>query len=162
MTTIADIYKQASGLIEGIIRHEIVVQGHHLTGALERSIDHNISAKKNTDILEGFAVYYSHFVEEGVPAVSASFKQFPFVVAYFIQRGLEEKEAKAAAAATIKIWMKQGMSTQASKRFSDSGSRQHAIESAFVGNEEKVDDFITRGLDKVVEERFQLEKSETI
>lgn len=162
MTTIADIYKEASVLIKGIIRHEIVAQGHHLTGALERSVKSEIAASKNKDILQGFAVYYSHFVEEGVPAASASFKQFPFMVAYFIQRGLNEKEAKAAAAATIRVWMKQGMSTQASKRFSDTGSRQHAIENAFVGNEDKVDDFVTNGIDRVIEERFQLEKSETI
>lgn len=162
MTTIADIYKEATKVINGFLRQEIIAQGHHLTGALEESLDGEITSTKNTETLEGFAVYYSQFVEEGVPAASASFKQFPFLVKYFLQRGLAEKEAKGAAAATIRVWMKQGMSTEASKRFSDTGSRQHAIENAFIGNEDKIDEFVLNGIDFVVEERFQLEKSETI
>jgi hypothetical protein len=162
MIRIADIYKQAEVLINQIIAREMVAQGHHLTGAMEESLTAKISSTSNTDTMDGFAVYYTQFVDQGVPAESASFKQFPFIVKYFQQRGLEEEEAKRAAAATIKVWMKQGMSTQASKRFSSTGSRQNMVENSLIGSSDKIDAFITEGIDFVVEEKFQTEKSETI
>ncbi len=162
MTTIEEIYAGAERLINQFIKKEMIDQGHHLTGAMEDSLDYTVINDGKTQTMEGFAVHYTKFVNDGVPAKSASMKQFPFLVEYFKQRGLPEKEAMGAAAATIKVWMKEGMSTQASKRFSKTGSRQNMIENAFVGNESKLDDYMTSGIDFVVEERFQKEKSETI
>ena len=162
MTTIADIYQGAERLINNLIRKEMFAQGHHLTGAMEESVDSSVSKKGKADVMEGFAAHYTQYVNDGVPAASASMKQFPFLVEYFKKRGLEEKEAKGAAAATIKVWMKEGMSTQASKRFSSTGSRQNMIENAFVGAQSQIDEYMSNGLDFVVEERFQKEKSETI
>lgn len=162
MTTIEDIYRGAEQLINRIIRKEMVAQGHHLTGAMEDSLSFDVMKKANADIMEGFGVLYTQFVDQGVPAASVSMKQFPFLVEYFKKRGLQEKEAMGAAAATIKVWMRDGMSTQASKRFSDTGARQNMIESAFTGGQVQIDEYITNGLDFVVEERFQQEKSETI
>lgn len=160
--TIADIYKGAEPFINSFLRKEVIDQGHHLNGAMEESFSSEISQTKKADTMEGFAVYYTQFVNDGFPAASASFKQVPFLIEYFKKRGLGEKEATGAAFATVKVWMKQGMPTQASKRFSKTGSRQNMIESAFVGNESKIDEYIGNGLNFVVEERFQLEKSETI
>lgn len=162
MTTIADIYNGAESFINSIIRKEMIAQGHHLSGDMEDSLDSDVFKKGKVEIMEGFAVYYTKFVNEGVPAASASFKQVPFLIAYFKQRGLSETEATGAAFATVKTWMKEGMPTQASKRFSETGSRKNMIENAFVGAESKIDEYIGNGLDFVVEERFQKEKSETI
>lgn len=162
MTTIEEIYAGAERLINQIIRKEIVDQGHHLTGNLEESLDYSVVKSGKEVTMEGFAAHYGRFVNDGVPARSASMKQWPFLVEYFKLRGLSEKEAGGAAAATIKVWMKEGMSTQASKRFSKTGARQQMIESAFTGNESKIDEYMTGGFDFVVEEKFQQEKSETI
>jgi len=168
MTTIADIYKGAVVLINQELRKEMVAQGHHLTGAMEDSLDSEISKKAKADILEGFAVYYAQFVNDGFPARSASMKQFPFLLEYFIKRGFPvassggNTTAGQMAAMTIKKWMKEGMPTQSSKAFSRTGSRTQMIENAFVGAENKIDEYMTNGFDFVVEERFQKEKSETI
>lgn len=168
MTTIADIYQGAIVLINQELRKEMIAQGHHLTGAMEDSLEGEISKKAKADILEGFAAYYSRFVDEGFPAESASMKQFPFLLEYFIKRGFPiastagNVSAGQMAAMTIKKWMKEGMPTQASKRFSSTGSRTQMIENAFVGAEPKIDEYMSNGLDFVVEERFQKEKSETI
>jgi hypothetical protein len=162
LTTIAEIYEGAQRLINDFLRKEIVAQGHHLTGAMEDSLSQTTSTEQNKDVAEGFAVYYTKFVNEGVPAASASFKQAPFLIEYFKKRGLPEKEATSAAFATIKVWMKQGMPTQASKRFSETGSRTNLIENSFVGHANDIDEYITNGVDFVVEELFQQEKTETI
>jgi hypothetical protein len=168
MTTIADIYKGALTLINQELRKEMVAQGHHLTGAMEDSLDGDIYQERKADVMDGYAVYYTRFVNDGFAAAKASFKQFPFLLEYFIKRGFPiastagNVSASQMAAMTIRKWMKEGMPTQASKRFSSTGSRTQMIENAFVGAEPKIDEYITNGLDFVVEERFQLEKSETI
>lgn len=160
--TIAEIYRGAENLINQIIRKGMDDQGHYLTGAMSESLESDVSKKGKADIMEGFAVYYTKFVNDGFSASSANFKQVPFLVEYFKKRGLAEKEATAAAFATVKVWMKQGMPTQASKRFSKTGSRVEMIEAAFVGSEAKIDDYMGSAFDFAVEESFQNEKSETI
>lgn len=169
MTTIADIYKAALPLINQELRKEMVAQGHHLTGDMEDSLDANISKEGKADVMQGVAVLYTKFVNEGFPPEKASFKQFPFLLEYFIKRGYPVAStspgtltAPALAAMTIRKWMKEGMPTQASKRFSSTGSRTNMIENAFVRAENKIDEVITNGIDFLVEERFQKEKSETI
>ncbi len=160
--TIEQIYEGAEKLINQIIRKESDDQGHYLTGAMNDSLNYKVVNSGKATVMEGFAVSYTRFVNDGVPSESASMKQFPFLVRYFLKRGLPEKEAKGAAAATIKVWMKQGMSTQASKRFSSTGGRQHFVESAFTGNENKIDDFIGNSFDYYVDELYHKEKNETI
>lgn len=162
MKEIESLYQAATRLIHQRIRQEMLAQGHHLTGAMEESLDSDIGSKAKAVILEGFAVDYTRFVNEGFPASSASFKQVPFLIEYFKKRGYAEREATSFAFATVKKWMKEGMPTQASKRFSRTGSRTNMIESAFIGAEPELDELMSNGLDFVVEERFQKEKSETI
>lgn len=162
MITIAEIYRGAENLINQLIRKESHAQGHYLSGAMEESLSAEVLKKGKADVMEGFAVDYTKFVNEGVPAASASMRQFPFVYKYFLARGLADKEAKGAAAATIKKWMKEGMSTQASKRFSQTGARQHMIESAFIGGKTQIDEYMTNLFDYSMEEQFQQTKSETV
>ena len=162
MIPIKDIYAGAERLITELLRKESTAQGHYLKGKLEDSITGKVGREAGGDTLTGFAVAYAQYVEHGVPAESASFKQAPFLIEYFKRRGLEEKEATAAAFATIKVWMKQGMSTQASKRFSQTGSRQHFIENAFEGNSARIDEYMSNAFDFAAEEAYREQKSETI
>ena len=162
MTTIQDIYLGAERLISQIIRKESADQGHTLTGAMEESLDASVSRKGRADIMEGFAVFYTKFVNEGLPASSASYAQAPFLIEYFKQRGLQETEARAAAFATIKTWMKEGMPTQASKRFSSTGSRTNMVKNAIVGSEDRIDEYMTNSFDFMVDEMYHREKTETI
>lgn len=159
---IADVHSGAERLINQKLREEIVAQGHHLTGQLENSLSAETSHKANKDIMEGFALHYAEFVQNGFPAESASMKQFPFLLEYFMKRGLPEEEAKRAAAATIKKWMKEGMPTSSSAAYSNTGSRKDFVYNALVGAQNELDDYMTNSLDFVVEESFQKEKSERI
>jgi hypothetical protein len=163
MTGVEEIYRGAENLINQLIRQESAAQGHYLTGAMDDSLSMKIKKQGKEKVMEGFAVLYTQFVNDGVPAESASMKQFPFVVKYFQLRGLDEQSARGAAAATIKTWMKQGMSTQASKRFSSTGARQHMIESAFTGGESVLNEFMSNSFDFAIEEGFQsISKNETV
>lgn len=167
--TIQDLYKGAEPLINDLLRKEMKAQGHHLTGAMEDSLGSEIFRKGKAEVMEGIAVNYTKFVNEGFPAESASFKQVPFLIEYFVKRGFpmassnsQTTTAIGMAFATVRKWMKEGMPTQSSKRFSSTGSRTNMIESAMTGAATKIDEYMTNGLDFVVEERFQKEKSETV
>lgn len=160
--TVKDIYTGAERLINLFIKKEIALQGHTLTGTMEDSLDGKYSKSGAADLMEGFAVDYTKYVNDGVPAASASMKQFPYLVNYFKLRGLGDKEAKGAAAATIKTWMREGMSTQASKRFSQTGARQNFIDSAFMGSNGQLDEYMTNSFDFAVDELYHKEKSETV
>lgn len=167
MTTIDDIYRGAERLINEFIRKEMVAQGHHLTGAMEESVESNTFKQKKAEVMEGVAVYYTQFVNDGFPPQSASFKQVPFLIEYFIKRGYPVKsttgvDATSLAFATVAKWMKEGMPTQASKRFSSTGSRTNMIENAFVANEAKLDSYMSSGFDFLVDEHYRKEKSETV
>lgn len=168
MTNISDIYDGAQRLIHQLIREEMVNQGHHLTGAMEASVHADIQTKGKRDIMDGYAVNYTQFVNDGFPAQSASFRQFPFLLEYFIKRGYPVHSsnggltAGSLAAMTIRKWMREGMPTQASKSYSSTGSRTNMIEAAFVGGDQKIDEYMGNSFDFVVEEKFQKEKSETI
>lgn len=162
MTTIKEVYELAVSYINNFLKDEFKDQGHHLTGQFERSLDADIQENGNTATMEGFGLLYGTFVNQGVPAKSASYKQVPFLIRYFIQRGLQPKEAKAAAFATVTKWMKEGMSTEASKRFSATGQRQHFVEEAFENNDSRLDSFMGKQFDNMVDDMYQNEKSETI
>lgn len=152
-----------------MLRKEIVAQGHHLTGALEASLDSEIKKAGKADVMQGLAVGYAKFINEGVRPESASMKQFPFLVEFFNQKGYPEYSSnpgtltsRALAAMTIKKWMKEGMSTQASKRFSSTGARQNFVENAFAGNESKIDEYMGNSFDFMVNEEYRKEKNEVI
>lgn len=163
MKSVQEIYRGAELLINNLIRKESSAQGHFLTGALEDSLEGDYSQKGSAELLEGFAVYYTRFVNDGVPAESASYKQAPFLIQYFQARGLSEQEAVAAAFATINTWKKEGgMPTQASKRFSDTGSRTNMIENALVGAQPIIDEYMSSSFDFMMEELVHEEKNETI
>jgi hypothetical protein len=162
MKSIEAIYRGAQKILEKAIRDESRAQGHYLTGAMEESLDANNQKQADADVLEGTAINYTKYVNEGVRAESASFKQFPFLIRYFQLRGLPEEEAKRAAAATIRVWQKEGMPTEASSRFSKNRKRKQMIEDAIKDASNALDKYMSTSLDAAVSKEFLKEKSETI
>jgi len=162
MQSIETIYRGAQKIIEAGIRKESRDQGHYLTGAMEESLDAENRKEKGADILEGVAVKYTEYVNQGLPKESASFKQFPFLVEYFKLRGLQEEEAKRAAAATIRVWQKEGMPTKASSRFSKNKKRQEMIEDAIKKVSERLNAYMSKSFDNAIHKEYIKEKSETI
>lgn len=158
--TIETIYNAVAVLINNLIRREHTAQGHYLTGELENSLDYKTKRLGNVATLEGYAIWYAKTLNEGLQPSQISMKMLPGLVSYFVLRGLNPVEAKRAAGATINKWKQEGMSTQASRRFSQTGGRQHFIEAAFTHPE--IDDTMSTLLDFAVEEKMNKVKSETI
>lgn len=162
MLKFQDIYDGAEKFLNQVISKEAEDQGHSLTDTMTRSFKGRQNLNGRVKVLTGTAVNYLRYVNDGVRAQSASFKQAPFLIEYFKARGESEENAVAYAFATIKKWMKEGMSTQASKRFSKTGARQNFVESAMIANDAKLDEYMSSTLDHSVEEHYRLTKSETI
>lgn len=150
--TLEDIYFGAGNLINGLIRKEHSAQGHYLTSELENSLEFEI---RNQSLI-GSAVYYAVTLNEGLRPDQISPKMFPGLINYFVLRGLSLEEAKKAAGATFNKWKNEGMSTQASKRFSSTGGRQHFIEAAMLNP--AIDEYMSNTLDFV----FPDLKNETV
>jgi len=162
MINITDIYFGAQRLINEAIRIEHSAQGHNLTGTLENSLNGKITKNGRHDILSGFAVKYAKTLNEGIKPQDVNSNVIPGLIKYFILRGLGPKEAERAAVATFYKWKQEGMSTEASKRFSSTGERQHFIERAFEKNENALDSYMLNTLDFSINEHYSKTKSETI
>lgn len=152
--TLASIYRGAGQIFARLLREELTIQGHRLTGALEQSI----SVKQQGNILAIFALSYAEQLDQGIKPEQISFKMIPGLINFFKLRGFDDIRAKRAAVNTIKVWMKEGMSTQASKRFSQSGKRQGFIDETQL----KLDQYLSSAFDKAVDDQFNSTKSETI
>lgn len=150
------IYQGAANLIHQLIRKEHTAQGHHLTGNFENSLE----ARVGKTILTGHGASYGMLVNEGVESSKISFKMLPGLIRYFLLRGFPENEAKRIARATVLKQMQEGMSTQASKRFSTTGARHHFVEAAFL--DPAIDQYMTSSFDFAVNEEYSKTKSETI
>lgn len=162
MLSMTDILIGGARLINSFIREEHRLQGHDLTGEASRSLDYKISQTARQFILEGTAVSYMKIVDQGLEPDQIKSSMIPKLETYFVLRGLPPGEAKNAALATYFAWKKEGMSTQASKRYSQTGARQNFIESAFIGHEPEIDSYFINAFDFNVEEEYRKTKSETI
>ena len=160
MLQIEDIYLGASRLINKLILDEFRAQGHSLTGAFEESLEGKTTKTRYTATLTGYGLSYGMVVNKGYTPSQISDKMFPGLVEYFVKRGLNITQAKRAAGATIAKWKNEGMSTQASKRFSSTGGRQHFIEAAMLDT--SIDQYMTDTLDFGIDQKFSLVKNETI
>ncbi len=162
MITINDIYFGAQRLINEAIRTEHSAQGHNLTNTLENSLNGKVTKNGRHDILSGFAVKYAKTLNDGIKPEDIKSNVIPGLIKYFILRGVGAKEAERAAVATYIKWKKEGMSTEASKRFSSTGERQHFIERAFEKKEIALDEYMLNTLDFSINEHYSKTKSETI
>lgn len=156
------ILSQADKQIKAEFKKELREQGHYNTGALESSFISEITDNNGDFHLTGQALSYANILDEGVRPERASMKQFYFVKEFFISKGYDERNAGQFAAMTINRWMKEGMSTQASSRFSSSGRRKHFIKAVEKKMYRKIDQLITKAVDEAVEEEFNKQKSEII
>lgn len=157
---VEDIYRGAEKLINHLIIEEFQAQGHSLTGDFERSLEGEITKTKYTATLTVKGLVHGMIVNTGVVPDRIKDNMLPGLINFFILKGLPQKEATGAALATMKKWKQEGMSTQASKRFSTTGARQHFIEAAFLNP--AIDDLLLNLFDFGVDEQFKKTKSETV
>ncbi len=144
--------------MSGALAAEIKDQGHTLTGNLERSI----TATFTEDGVQGFMLDYQKYVDNGFPASSANWGQFPYVFRYFLARGYVEADAKRFAAATIVKWMKEGMPTKDSALYSNNGFRTDFVNRADRIATPEIDSIISGGIDRQITREHFSQLTETI
>lgn len=159
---IEDINLGAARLINDLVIAEFRAQGHSLTGEFEASLKAEMVKTKYTSTLKTTGLKYGMILNDGVEPGKINKSMIPGLVQYFIKRGFPLREASAFAINTYKKWLTEGMSTQASKRFSSTGGRQHFIEAAITGHENIIDNYVTNLFDFGVEQQFEKTKNERI
>lgn len=160
MIPIEDIYLGASRLINQLILEEFRAQGHSLTGEFERSLESETFKTRYTATLTGKGLSYGMTVNKGLEPNQIKKSMIPGLVEYFKKRGFSPQQSEAYAVATYKKWKQEGMSTQASKRFSSTGGRQNFVEAAMLSN--KIDEYMLVSFDFGIDEQFSRLKNETI
>jgi hypothetical protein len=162
MFSIDQIQISIAQFINRLIREEFVRQGHSNTGAFEESLNQEVKAIAGGMEVSGTALEYGLILNEGVEPGNISNAMFPGLVKYFVSKGLPPENAKRAAGATINKWKQEGMSTQASKQYSSTGSRHHFIEAAMIGHEHEINEFAQQLYDFGIDDKFSQSKNETI
>ena len=156
--TLEELLNKVDGIISEELKVELRAQGHYNTGALDQSIEGTIDGNS----LEGHANYYAAILHHGYGPEKASMKQFPFLVRYFESKGHDEAKAKQLAAMTINAWKRDGMPSGGSFAYSETGQRTQFIAIVKKVVNGKVNQTMSDGLDKIVNQKFHETKSETI
>lgn len=158
-------------ILQQAIRREIRAQGHSLTGSLENSLAHHAITDGRTTRLTGTMRHYGAILNLGVtgrripyqPGSGKTHSRYiDALVGYFIQRGLEAKEAKRAAFATAIKQKKEGMPTASSARFSRTGKRTDFLGDVQRATMPRVNQAVMAALDTMVQQEYNRTKSETI
>lgn len=157
MLTEALVLEKVVPVINEGIREQFALQGHHLTGAWEDSLYADITEHEAI----GYAKAYGVIVNAGTTPGRIPFSgtggdgtgrsaYIQGLISFFKKRGFDEKKATSYAFATAKVQKREGMSTHASARFSETGQRQRFIQATEAAITEKVDEMIVSGLDEVI------------
>jgi len=139
-----DIFQQAADKIGQIaieaVKLELAAQGHRLTGALIDSVTYQVKQTATGALIEGLLLDYGIPVNTGVPSnripYSRGSRSGGGSSAYIaglqlfaqLRFRVPKKEALSIAFAIANKHKKEGMPTQASKRFSKTGKRTGAIQ----------------------------------
>lgn len=154
------------------IRDEFALQGHTLTGGLERSLQNDITTNRNNTEISGTANVYIDPLNDGVsPAnipygthTGATTSKYIQGLAKYVElrMGKTGKEALSIAFAIAKTQKKEGMPTEGSYRFTSTGERKGFLERANEKHGADVDNVIGQGLDDMMESYFSKQQNEII
>lgn len=167
-----ELLQKTGDLINYNLAIEIAAQGHHLTGGLERSIKGSVIIAGSANILTGTMAFYGGILNAGVTADRIPYSDTPTgaktskyiegLKAFWMLKGLSEKEATSAAFATAKKQKKEGMPTAGSYLFSETGQRKRFIQIVDDAISPEVNNMISDGFDTIINEIFHETHSETI
>lgn len=166
-----ELYRDIITLLDTSLQKELRAQGHYLTGSLEASINGRIYPIAGGYEMRGYALYYGNILDEGVRPDRIPFElsgnggtsqYIAGLIAFWRKRGLSPKEAKSAAFATAIKHKKEGMSTEASSKYSKTGFRNMFIKIVEKHTDRELDRRMDVGIESLVDAKFNSQKSETI
>lgn len=156
------------------IRTELTRQGHKLTGATANSLRSEVFMEGATLVLEGWGSKVVVILNRGTTAERIPYtsgRQSGAKHSAYIQGlaqyaklrfGVSEKQALGIAFAIANKQEKEGMPTQGSYQYSETGQRTGAVDEALERNREKFDQKVNDAIDDIVNEELNKQKSETI
>ena len=162
MNPLAESLKAAARNVNSEIAKELRAQGHYLTGALEASLKADVTDEEAT----GSAYQYLIKLSEGVPANQIQFNaQALAEMTRYVQLRMGYQGTKAARVAALILQKQQqeGNPTKGSFAFSANGRRKGAIEYGFRAAEKGVDNRLSSGIVKYLDEGSENEnENETV
>lgn len=133
--------------LQKMLRRELVLQGHKLTGNLSESIGFEMVEVPYGWKATMSADDYGVFIEFGVTSAKIPYrsgsgrrgaggksKYIQGLIRFFELRGLPEREAIGAAFATAHVHQREGMPTRESYRFSRTGQRTGFVQTVVTDN----------------------------
>jgi hypothetical protein len=163
--TEVDILRDAAGELNEAIRTEFSLQGHTLTGAAERSLHATIVRNGNRVDAVGEAVEYMKTLDEGVPTSQIKVTdQYVRELANYVtlRMGYTGKKALKVAFLIARKHMMEGMPTEASSQFSQTGERKGFFKAADDDPSNKTEQVIDTGIDRMMYAVFSKQQSETV
>lgn len=187
--TIKKVFEEANVVMQSAVIRELHDQGHRNTGALETSIQGEVTEANGVTTLTGTALAYAVILNKGVvPAripfggvgkgvrafkgtegvkgarvVSRRTSQYiQGLIRFFKEKGLDDEEAKGAAFATARKHKKEGMPTAGSAKYSLTGQRLNFVGTVQRSVSKALDTAILGGIDQVIDDRFRKTSNERI
>ena len=143
---------------------QLRLQGHFLTGALEKSIKEIVIETPNGFELTASAAEYMEDLESGVPGEHISIypKSIQEMTRYVeLRMGYSGKYAQKVAVAILKKQQKEGMPTKGSYQYSKTGERTEAIKDTFHQNQDKYGQVIDNKVSGILDADFNTIQSQT-
>lgn len=166
MATKTGIFDTANRSIVDDIKREWRLQGHYLTGNLERSLQERVIEENGDIVLTAEALAYLEQLEKETPAdqISLSQTEYMQLVNWVQLRGMASgfEEATKVASAILKKWHEEGRPTENSKTFSQTGERTKAITTTFETNDGRYGQIIDNTVVGQFDNEFNTIKSGTI
>lgn len=159
--TVREILEAGQRIIETSVKQELRDQGHYLTGALERSL----AAKVKSEVMEGEALDYLKKLDEGVPGsqIKVDSKALAEMTRYVeLRMGYKGSKAMQVAYRILQTQQREGMPTANSYAYSKNGERKKGLQIGFAEAEPRLDKHMSDGLDALIDEKYRLQKNETI
>lgn len=139
---------------------EFKKQGHSLTGKTENSFEVNVQEFGGVTVARVFVSEVALYQNYGVKAEKIPFrlgsgaKSSKFVEGLIqfwkLRKGLDDKEALSAAIATARKHKKEGMHTNDSLKYSQTGERINSLNNRFKTIEQQIEN----GIDSIVIQNF--------
>lgn len=152
-------------LVVEALRVQYRLQGHKLTGRLQKSIEYEVEPSKDGATVRVFMEDYGIVLDQGVRPARIPFSsrsgrggksQYIQGLKGFAKKrfGVGEKEATRIAFAIAAKHKKEGMPTRASRRFSRTGKRTGAISAALLDTQKEQERIVETALQTTIELYF--------
>lgn len=159
------ILQAAADEMNASIAREFSLQGHTLTGTAERSLIAEVKRVGTSVVATGTAVEYMKTLDEGLePGEITLNAAYVDELARYVElrMGIRGRAALRVAYLIAKKHKQEGMPTESSKQYSQTGERKGFLKDADERPENRTTQIIDNGIDQMMDAVFSKQKNETV